>query len=146
MTALQFAVPIGALESVSEAFPYAILALVLATLVTRHLAHRSYKQSARDGADVLSRYTPHYALSAVLVFVCLLYLVIEPHSGMVISTLVIGTFVADLFEFEARNVEARNDLEIDRPNGAITVSVLAVLYAGFLALFWVIKGPWEAIV
>ena len=146
MTPLQFAVPIGALESVSGALPYVILALVLVSLVTRHLAYSHYKQSARDGADALERYTPHYAVSAVLVLACLLYMVIEPHSGMVVSVLVIGTFVADMFEFESRNVEARNNLDIDRPNGAITVSVLAVLYAAYLALFWVIREQWTAIV
>ncbi|KPN30829.1 hypothetical protein SY89_01569 [Halolamina pelagica] len=65
---------------------------------------------------------------------------------MVISTLVVGTFVADLFEFEARQVEARNNLDIEKPKGAITASLLALLYALYISLFWVIKGPWEAIV
>jgi hypothetical protein len=146
MTPLQFAVPIGALESISGAFPYVILALVVANLLTRHLAFRSYKRAAEGGAETLSRYTPHVAISALAILVSLLYLVIEPHSGMVISTLVVGTFVADLFEFEARQVEARNNLDIEKPKGAITASLLALLYALYISLFWVIKGPWEAIV
>ena len=146
MTPLQFAVPVGALESVSGALPYVILALVLVNFATRHRAFSSYKRAANDGADTLDRYTPHVVVSAVLVLVCLLYLVIEPHSGMVISVLAIGTVVADFFEFEARNVEARNNLDVERPKGAITVSILALLYAAFLALFWVIKGPWESVI
>ncbi|NHX35719.1 MULTISPECIES: DUF7313 family protein [Halolamina] len=146
MTPLQFAVPIGALESISGAFPYVILGLVVANLLTRHLAYRRYKRAAEGGADTLSRYTPHVAVSALAILVSLLYLVIEPHSGMVISVLVVGTFVADVFEFEARQVEARNNLEIEKPKGAITASVVALLYALYIALFWVIEGPWEAIV
>jgi len=146
MTPLQFAVPVGALETFSGAFPYVILALVLANFATRHRAFSSYKRAANDGADSLDRYTPHAVVSALLVLACLLYMVIQPHSGMVISVLVLGTVVADLFEFEARNVEARNNLEIERPKGAITVSIFALLYAAFLALFWVIKGPWEAVI
>jgi len=146
MTPLQFAVPIGALESISGAFPYVILALIVANLLTRHLAYKSYKRAAGEGADTLDRYTPHMAISALAIAASLLYLVIEPHSGMVISALVVGTFVADMFEFEARQVEARNNLEIERPKGAITASVFALLYAAYIALFWVIKGPWEAII
>ncbi|WP_049980926.1 DUF7313 family protein [Halolamina rubra] len=146
MTPLQFAVPIGALESFSGAFPYVILALVVANLLTRHLAYRSYKRAAENGADALDRYTPHMTISALAILASLLYLVIEPHSGMVISTLVVGTFVADIFEFEARQVEARNNLEIEKPKGAITASVVALLYAMYLALFWVIQGPWEAVI
>ncbi|GAB7013520.1 DUF7313 family protein [Halolamina salina] len=146
MTPLQFAVPIGALESVSGAFPYVILALVLANFVTRHRAFSHYKRAAENGADTLDRYVPHVAVSAVLALVSLLYLVIEPHSGMVISVLVVGTVIADIFEFEARNVEARNNLDIEKPKGAITVSILMLLYASFLALFWVIEDQWAAIV
>ena len=146
MTPLQFAVPIGALESISGAFPYAILALVLVNVLTRHRAHSSYVQAASDGADALDRYVPHVVVSAVLVFVSLLFLVIEPHSGMVISVLVIGTMIADMFEFEARNVEARNNLDVEKPKGAITVSLLAVLYAAYLAFFWVIREQWASIV
>jgi len=146
MTPLQFVVPVGALESVAGALPYVILALVLVTLVTRHLAHTAHERAADEGAEALSRYTPHVALSAVLVLACLTYMVVEPHSGMVISVLVIGMVIADFFEFEARLVEARNNMELEAPKSAIAASFVALLYALYISLFWVIKGPWEAVV
>lgn len=146
MTPLQFAVPVGALESVSWALPYVILALVLVNFLTRHRAHTTHRRAADEGAEALDRYTPHVAISAVLVLVCFLYTVVEPHSGMVISVLVIGTVVTDFFEFEARLVEARNNMDIERPKAAIVASFVALLYALYISLFWVIKGPWEAII
>lgn len=147
MTPLQFAVPVGALESVSWALPYVILALVLVNFVTRYLAHSSHKRAADDDdAETLDRYTPHVAISAVLVLVCFLYTVVEPHSGMVISVLVVGTVVTDFFEFEARLVEARNNMAIEAPKAAIAASFVALLYALYISLFWVIKEPWEAVI
>lgn len=146
MTPLEFLVPIGALESVAWVLPYAILALVLATFVTRHQAHQRHKQAASDGADALERYTPHVAVSVLLVVACFLYMVVHPHGGMVISVLALGMVVSDFFEFEARLVEARNDLELEAPKSAIVASLVALLYALYQSVFWVIKGPWEAIV
>ncbi|MFW5896287.1 MAG: DUF7313 family protein [archaeon] len=146
MSLLQFAAPIGAIESVSGELPYVILALVLVNLVTRHLAHRRHKQLAADGAESMSRFGPHVAVSAVLVFVCFLFMVVEPHSGMVISVLAVGTVLADFFEFEARLVEARNNLEIEAPKAAITTSIVTLLYAAYLALFWIVREQWTSIV
>ena len=146
MTPLQFAVPVGAIESVSGELPYVILALLLASFVTRHLRHSRHERAAAEDADSLSRYAPHVVVSALLVLSSFLYLVVEPHSGMVISVLVTGTALADFFEFEARMVELRNNLEIERPKAAITASVLALLYALYISLFWVIQDQWAAIV
>lgn len=146
MTLLQFAVPVGALEAVSGELPYVILALVLVNLVTRHMAHSSHTRAVENGAETLSRYTPHIAVSAVLVLTCFLYMIVEPHSGMVISVLVVGAVIADFFEFEARLVEVRNNMELEAPKSAITVSFVALLYALYISLFWVIKGPWEAVI
>lgn len=146
MTLLQFAVPVGALEAVSGELPYVILALVVVSLVTRHLAHNSHTRAAKEGAEALSRYTPHIVVSALLVLSCFLYLVVEPHSGMVISVLVLGAVIADFFEFEARLVEVRNNMELEAPKSAITASFVALLYALYIAVFWVIKEPWEAVI
>lgn len=146
MSPLQFAVPVGAIESVSGELPYVILALVLISLVTRHLAHSRHKRAADDGAEAIGRYLPHVVVSALLVLAALLYMVVVPHSGMVISVLVVGTVLADFFEFEARLVEARNDMAIEAPKSAIAASVVALLYAGYIALFWIVREQWTAIV
>ena len=125
MTPLEFLVPLGALESVAGVLPYVILVLVLGSFLTRHRAHQTHKRAADDGVDAVERYTPHSALSIVLV---------------------LGMVVADFFEFEARLVEVRNDMELEAPKSAIGASVLALTYAAFQALFWIIKEPWEMII
>lgn len=147
MTPLEFLVPIGALESVAWALPYAILALVLTTFLTRHQAHKRHKQAADDeGAEALERFTSHVVVSVLLIVACFLFMVVHPHGGMVISVLVLGMVVSDFFEFEARIVEARNDMALEAPKSAIVASLVALLYALYQALFWVIKEPWEAVI
>ncbi|MFB6220440.1 MAG: hypothetical protein ABEH90_03290 [Halolamina sp.] len=146
MTLLEFVVPLGALESVAGALPYAILVLLLATFVTRRQAHSNHKEAAREDPEALERYTPHIAVSMLLVLGCFLYMIVHPHGGMVLSVLVLGMVVSDFFEFEARLVEARNGMELEAPKSAIVASLVALLYALYQSLFWVIKGPWEAVV
>jgi len=146
MSPLQFALPVGAIESVSGQLPYAILALVLISLVTRHLGHSSRKHAVENGADEVSRFVPHLVVTALMVLACFLYLVVEPHSGMVISVLVTGTVVTDFFEFEARSVEARNNLEFEPPKAAIVASLISLTYAAYIALFWIVREQWTAIV
>jgi ABC-type transport system involved in cytochrome c biogenesis permease subunit len=144
MTPLEFLVPMEALESVAWALPYVILALIAGSFLTRHQAHSRYKQA--DGVEAVERYTPHVALSVVLVLACFLYMVVHPHGGMVLSVLVVGMVIADFFEFEARLVEIRNDMQLETPKSAIVASVIALSYAAYQALFWVIQGPWETVV
>lgn len=146
MTPLEFLVPLGALESVAGALPYVILVLVVGSFLTRHRAHQTHKRAASEGVEAVDRYTPHVAVSVLLVLACFLYMIVHPHAGMVISVLVLGMVIADFFEFEARLVEIRNDMEIEAPKSAIAASFLALLYASYQALFWVIKGPWSAII
>jgi hypothetical protein len=74
------------------------------------------------------------------------YMTLELHGGMVLSVLVLGMFVSDFFEFEARKVEARRDVPLEPPNSAIAASVLVLLYAGYQTLFFVIAPIWNAIV
>ncbi|WP_411965730.1 hypothetical protein [Haloferax sp. YSMS24] len=146
MQPLQFLVPLDQLAAVEPIVPIAILVMVLANFATRFMAHRSHVQQAEDGADELSRYLPHSITSGGLVLLSFLYLVIEPHGGMVMSVLVVGMFLTDFFEFEARNVEARNDRKLDRPNGALTASVVVFLYAAYQALFFLIADVWNLVV
>jgi hypothetical protein len=125
---------------------YFVFGLVLINLVTRHLAHRRHVAQVRDGADAVDRYLPHVASNVLLVLGSFYYLTIAQKSGIILSMFAIGVFVADFFEFESRNVEARNDMPIERPKAAIVGSLLTLAYAGFLAFYWVIAGPWESIV
>jgi hypothetical protein len=117
-------------------------------MATRFLAHRTHVQQAKEGEDdeELSRYAPHTATTVLLVLASFAFLVVAPHGGMVMSVLVLGVFMADFFEFESRKVEARNALEMERPKAALTASFIALLYASFQSLFFVIEPIWTAIV
>lgn len=98
----------GGLAAAETALTYVVLALVLVNLVTRLLAHRSHVAQVARG-ETPSRHLPHVASSVVLLLASFAYLVAAPHGGMVLSVLVVATLLADLFEFESRQVEARND-------------------------------------
>ena len=141
----QFLVPVGALDAVERLLPFAVLGLVVANMVTRALAHRSHARQA-EADDDLSRYLPHTLSTTALVGASFLFTVVEPHGGIVLSVLVLGAFVSDFFEFESRQVEARNDLHVERPKASLTVSVLVLLYAGYQALFFVVEPLWNAVV
>lgn len=147
MQPLQFAVPILDLLAAVEGYlVYVVLALVLANMVTRVLAHRRHEQQVEDGAEELSRYAPHTATNVLLILASLLFLVVEPHSGMVTTMLVLGVFLSDFFGFEARQVEARTNKPIERPKAAITASILLLLYTAYVGLFFLVKDYWEMVV
>jgi len=124
----------------------AILVLVLANFTTRKVAHDRHQSQAEEGAEAINRFLPHEVLNVVLVLASFYYMTVAHHAGMVLSVLVIGLFLADFFEFEARKVEARRDIPLDRPKGAITASMLVLAYAAFQALFFLVEGPFNAIV
>ncbi len=145
---LAFPFPVSALESVSGLLPPLVMALVVVNLITRLLAHRNHVQQAAAGDDdeELSRYLPHELTNISLLVASFAFMVVEPHGGMVMSALVLGLFLTDFFEYEARRVEARNDMEIERPKSALVASMLVVLYAGFQSLFFLIQPIWNAVV
>ena len=126
---------------------YVLVLLVVANLVTRQLAHRRHvSQYESGGAEAVSRFGPHTAMNVLLVLTAFYYLTLAHHGGMVLSVLVIGLVITDFFEFEARMVEARRDIPLERPKGAIVASMLVLLYALYQGLFWVIKAPWDAVI
>ncbi len=145
MYALSLFGPIdGILEPV---IGFVLLGLVLVNMATRGLAFRSYKGDARDGgADAISRYLPLEATNVALILGSFYFMTLELHAGTVLSVLVLGMFISDFFEFEARKVEARRDVPLEPPNSAIAASVLVLLYAGYQTLFFVIEPLWSAIV
>ncbi len=126
---------------------FLLLGLVLVTFVTRLLAHRSHVSQARDGgAEAMSRYLPHEVASAVLILTSFYYTTIAHHAGIVLSMLVLGTFLTDFFEFESRKVEARKDEPLDRPKAAVIGSLIVFSYAAYQTLFFVIAPIWNGVV
>ncbi|EJN60496.1 hypothetical protein SAMN04487950_2152 [Halogranum rubrum] len=146
MQPLQFLVPIDALAEVEGLLKYAILGLVLVNMVTRILAHSKQRKQVDDDDSNLSRWLPHSVVSILLLLASFAFMIVEPHGGMVMSVLVLGMFVADFFEFEARQVEARNGLDFERPKAAITASVIVLLYAAFQSLFFLVKDYWNLVI
>ena len=146
MQPLQFVVPVGALDALEPYIAHVVLALVVVNMLTRIRAHSVHADQVADGADELSRYLPHSLSTIALVLTSFVFLLIEPHGGMVMSVLVVGLFVTDFFEFESRQVEARNGMTFERPKGAVAASLLALLYAGYQSLFIFVQPVWNAIV
>lgn len=146
MQPLQFAVPIGVLDALEPYIAHVVLALVLVNMFTRIRAHAVHERRVEDGAEELSRYTPHSATTFALVLASFVFLLVEPHGGMVMSVIAVGLLLTDFFEFESRQVEARNDMTFERPKGAVAASLLALLYAGYQSLFVFIEPIWSAIV
>ena len=137
--------PIDVLEPIIE---YVVFALVLVNMGTRWLAYRDYRQQARDDdrEESLDRNWLHEISNVVLVLASFYLLTLHHHAGMVLSSLVLGLFITDFFEFEAREVELRKDKELSTPKGALTASFLVFLYAGYQSLFFIIEPLWNNIV
>ena len=126
---------------------YLLLGLLLANMLGRALEYRR-QQSAADSGDWtgITRHPLRVATSFLLVVGAFYYMTVQHHGGMVFSILVLGMFVTDLFEFESRQVEVRNDRELDTPKGAIAASVLALLYILYQTLFFVIAPVWNSVI
>jgi hypothetical protein len=126
---------------------FVLLALALVNIGTRAFQHRKHvKQAADGGADAVTRHPVHVASNVLLVLASFYYLTLTHPSGIVVSTLVVGVFLTDFFEFESRKVEARRGIDLDRPKGAIAASILALMYVSYLTLFVYIKPFWSAVV
>ncbi|MFB6128569.1 MAG: hypothetical protein ABEJ47_02285 [Halorhabdus sp.] len=126
---------------------YLLFVLAVANVVTRALAHRRHvSQATNGGADAMSRFFPHVISNVLLVLASFYYLTLHHHGGIVTSILVLGLFLTDFFEFEARKVEARRGIDLDRPKGAITASLLVLGYVSYQSLFFVVAPAWNAVV
>ena len=137
----------GPIDSVlAPVIEFVLLVLVAANMGTRLLAHRAHLRQAENGAESLSRHRLHEASNLVLVLASFYFLTLHVHAGMVISVIVLGTVIADFFEFEGRQVELRQGWELEPPKGAIVGSMLALAYAAFQSLFFLVKPFWELIV
>lgn len=142
MDPLQFLVPLDWLSVVGPVLPFAILTMAIANLATRHLAHRQHVEQAENG-DSVERYTLHSFTNVGLILLSFLFTLEQQTGGVILSVIVVTMVLADLFEFEARNVEARNDMTVESPKSAIVASSLVLLYAGYYALFFVVAPLWD---
>jgi hypothetical protein len=126
---------------------YVLVVLVLANVGARALEYRSIVSQAREGgAEAVSRGAPRVATNMLLLFTSFYFTTVEYHAGMVLSTLVVGLVLTDLFEFESRLVEARQGIDIERPKGSIVASVLVVLYVGYTAFFFLLSPFWNSVI
>lgn len=126
---------------------YVLLVMLVASFLTRKMAHDAHRRQAREGGDeAIARHPLHVFTMWGLVLGSLYYTTIHHHSGVVLSTLVIGTFLADFFEFESRKVEAREDRQLDLPKGSLALGAVATLYAAYISLFFLVAPVWNAVV
>lgn len=135
MDPLQFLVPLGWVDSIGEFLPIAILVVAIGNMLTRFLAHRVHRSQAEEGDDsAIEPYLPHVVSNFALVFLVFAFMLYRPVSGAIMTLPVVAAFIADLFEFESRKVEARNRMSIEWPKSSIVASLFVVLYAGYYGL------------
>jgi hypothetical protein len=126
---------------------YVLLVLVLANVAARAIAHRStVSQAEQEDAEDVSRHPALVATHVLLVLSVFYYTTVHYHSGVVLSVLVLGMVLCDFFEFEARKVEIRNELPIERPKSAMVSSLFVLAYAAYISLFFVIQPYWSQVV
>lgn len=124
----------GAIDTVlAPIAEYVVLVLVLVNMTTRLLGHRSHVRQAKDGEEDIDRYRVHDVSNVLLLLATFYLLTIDHHPGFILGTLVIGTVVSDVFEFESRLVEARQGWDLEAPKAAILGSVLVLLYAAYVS-------------
>jgi tryptophan-rich sensory protein len=144
MDPLQFLVPLGWIEVVGPVLPFAILVLAVANVITRHLAHSQHVDQAAE-RDEVDQYVPHAFTNVGLLLVCLLFTLHNITGGAILSVIVLTMVIADLFEFEARNVEARNDMTVEKPKSAIVTSALVLVWTAYYVLVAANLPIWEAV-
>lgn len=142
--------PNSLLGPVDLLLPYieeVLLVLVLINGLTRLVAQRQYKSQYKDGgADAIVRHPVHAASNVLLLLGTFYYLTVSFHAGVLLTTLVIGLFFTDFFEFEARLAEARREVKMELPKGALAAWGLVFLYISYRSLFFVVQPIWEGIV
>lgn len=126
---------------------YILLVLLLANMGARVLEFKQHEEQAQSGDwKDITRHPLRVATSFLLIVGSFYYLTVHQHGGMVFAILVLGIFITDLFEFESRQVEVRQGVDLDRPFGSISASALALLYILYQTLFFVIAPVWNAII
>lgn len=150
MSALSLLGPIDVLatEVVSgvRLIEFLLLGLVIGNVIARGLAHRDLTKRAReDDAETLSRNRLLEGANIALVLASFYYITVELRPGIVFTTLVLGLFLTDFFEFEARLVEMRTEAPIERPKGSLAASIFVFGYIAYQSLFFLIEPLWSII-
>lgn len=137
---------LGPIDWLAPFIEYIVFVLVLANMGTRLHQHRRHEAAVEAGAESLTREPAHIATNVALVLATFYFLSTDYHGGIVLATLVLGLIITDLFEFESRQVEAREGMPLERPKASMFASGLVLLYAFYLSLFFVIEPVWRLIV
>ncbi|GAB3030618.1 DUF7313 family protein [Natronobiforma cellulositropha] len=126
---------------------FILLGLVIVNLAIRWVAHRNLVIAARNGGvDAISRSLALDVTNLLMILGAFYYITVHVHGGVVFTFLVIGLLVADFFEFEARLVEARTEVPLERPKGALFASTLVFIYIAYQSLFFLVQPFWELVV
>lgn len=133
MDPLQFLVPLGWIEAIGPIVPIAILVLVVVNIGARVLENRRQSWQTKHD-EPLSRHPLNTFTTMGIVTLGLLFVLYRPISGMIMMIPIFGLFVADVFEFEGRRVEADNDLQFEWPKATLFASGLTLIYAMYYAL------------
>jgi len=133
MDPLQFLVPLGWIETIGPIAPIGILVLVVANIGTRILENRKQAYQLEQD-EPLTRHPLNTITTMGIVTLGLLFVLYRPISGMIMMIPIFGLFVADVFEFEGRQVEANNDLAFEWPKATLFATGLTLIYAMYYAL------------
>lgn len=125
---------------------YVLLALIVVNMAARAVEYRGHVRQAAEGPEAIGRNPVRVATNALLVVTAFYYATLHVHGGVVASVLVLGLVITDVFELEARKVEARREIDLERPKGALVASVLVLLYAAYQSLFFLLEPVWSAVV
>lgn len=125
---------------------FLLLGLVVLNMGARAIEYERHVQQAAEGPEAVTRHPIRVATNFLLVIGAFYYTTVHYHGGVVLSMLVVGLFIADIFEYESRMVEARRDIDLERPKGAIAASALVLLYITFQTLFFLVKPIWNAVI
>ena len=125
---------------------YVMLGLIVVNMAARGIEYDRIADQAEEGAEAISRHPLRVATNFLLVVGAFYYLTLHRHAGMIVSLLVVTLFLTDFFEFEARKVEARQGLDVERPWASIGASTVALLYIAYQALFFLVKPYWSQVV
>lgn len=126
---------------------YVVLALLLVNMATRLYMHRRTVKEARDSAAAeITRPLVHVVTNLLLALATFYYLSLHHHSGIVLSTLVVGVVLTDYFEFDAALVQIREGRAVEAPKASIGAAFVALLYIGYLTLFTYVKPLWDAVI
>lgn len=130
----------GPLDLLYPYVEFVLLGLVILNAVTRRLAHaRHVDQYETGGAEAVERYGPHTAANVLLLLGAFYYTTVSLEAGILLAIMVIGVVITDVFEFEARLVEARRELPLEQPRGSIAAWTVAAIYVVYRSLSFVIE-------